>query len=309
VRQARVGFSGWAVLPALALAYFCRPLREQIVYGQFSALLAALVVGTWAADRSGHPWLAGACLGLASTVKFFPAFLFLYFLLRRRWRVVLSGAATGAALTGLTVAVLGVGAYRDYLEKVLPHLQMYRTHWVNVSVMGFWDKLFVGGQRYTVPLWDSRLVARVGAAVCGLALVGALAPAVVRARSRAARDHAFGASVVAMLLLSPLSWTHYFLLLLPTLLLLYRDLPPAGAPRFLFWPCLVTLWVNITFAWVVFVPALRQQSVWTLRAEPWQTLTGLSLQMYALIGVFVLGLRAARDADLTRRDDPSPPAT
>src|SRR5262249_36221212 len=151
--------------------FLCRPLREQIYYGQLSAILGALVVAVWAADRSGRPWLAGACLGLAASLKFFPGFLFVYFLLRRRWRVVLAGAATVAALTGLTDAVLGVGAYRDYVEKVLAHLEKYRGHWVNVSLVGFWDKLFDGSQQYTVPLWDSRLVARVGAAVCGLVLV------------------------------------------------------------------------------------------------------------------------------------------
>jgi len=76
-RQLRIAFSPWSFIPLVALVLLCFPLWEQCRLGQLTLIVLFLVTGIWAAERSGSPWLAGALLGVATSIKLFPGFLFL----------------------------------------------------------------------------------------------------------------------------------------------------------------------------------------------------------------------------------------
>ena len=67
--------------------------------------------------------LAGLAVGLATAVKLFPGFVFVYFLFARRWRAVAAGALTCAAANGLAVAMFGVEAFTTYVREVVPSLE------------------------------------------------------------------------------------------------------------------------------------------------------------------------------------------
>src|SRR5207253_2522977 len=129
VRHLRIPFSVWALAPALTLLLACNPFRQQMNQGQLNLVLLLLLTGVWVADRSARPGWAGALLGAATAIKLFPAFLFLYFLLRRQRRVVAAGVLSFAVLTGLTAALLGPATYRCYVEEVLPQVAQFRDWW------------------------------------------------------------------------------------------------------------------------------------------------------------------------------------
>jgi hypothetical protein len=290
-RQLRLAFSPWDVLPFLALLLMCYPLRKQNTFGQFNLFLLLLIVGAWAAGRTRRDGLAGALLGTAAAVKLFPAFLFLYFLVGRRWRALTAGALALAWWTALTAGVLGPASYRDYVQRVLPHLEIYRAAWPNASLVGFWHKLFQGGQTlgHTAPLWYSPLFARLASGLSFLAVV--LVVAVVSHRRQGGRaDHAFGLAVTAMLLLSPVTWDHYFLLLLLPAALLAFARPPGGMRSWTFQICLGLLWITPELYYLL---ALPNYSAGSVIARPWHTLTVLALQTYALLGLFALGVAVA----------------
>jgi hypothetical protein len=95
-----------------------------------------------------------------------------------------------------------------------------------------------------------------------------------------------------MLLVSPIAWDHYFLLLLLPAALLATTLPSHGARWYAFCSCLAVLWLTPELYYrlaAFFRPA-------GAAASPWQTLTVLSVQTYALLGLFVLAAGCARDA-------------
>jgi hypothetical protein len=291
VRGLRLSFSPRALLPFCTLLLLCYPLRKQVDFVQLNLLLLLLLVGAWAAQRSGRLTWAGALLGSAAAIKLFPAFLFVFFLLRRQWRALIAGVLAGLLWTALTAAVLGPGSYRDYVRDVLPHLAQYRAAWPNASLAGFWEKLFAGGHTlgHTVPLWYNPLAARIAAAVCCLVVTAVVAAVLWRARTRPDCDRAFALAVTGMLLVSPITWDHYFLLLLLPAGVLATTLPSSGALRYLLYGCLALLWLTpeLYYRLAAFVhPAAA--------AGPWQTLTVLSLQTYALMGLFMLGVVAAR---------------
>jgi hypothetical protein len=294
-RSLRLSLPPRAVLPALCLLLICYPLRRQNDFVQLNGILVLLIAGAWAADRADRPGWAGALAGLAAVIKLFPALLFLYFLLRRRWRAVAAGGATVALATALTAALLGPGSYRDYVRDVLPHLGIYRGAWNNASLPGLWHKLFIGGNVFgrTAPLWHSPVAARLVAAASCLAVAALAASAAFRARSRADCDHAFGLTVTAMLLASPITWDHYFLLLLVPAALFVATLPRGGPRWYTLLACLVVLWLPPE------VYHLCARIARGARAQPWHTLTLLAVHTYALLGLFILGLVSVRGRSAT----------
>src|SRR5262249_12406927 len=141
---------------------------------------------------------------------------------------------------------------------------------------------------HTDPLWHSPAAARLAGGTSCLAVAALVAAAALRARGRAGRDHAFGLSVTAMLLASPITWDHYFLLLLLPAALLAATRPRPRPRWYAFLACLAVLWLPPELYHLV--AGLRSSGL----AQPWQTVTTLALQTYALLGLFVLGLVSAR---------------
>lgn len=308
-RQLRFTIPAWVVIPLTALFLVCGPLREQNAYGQFNLVLLLLLAGGWAAERSGHPLLGGALLGVATALKLFPGILFLPYLLRGHWRVLIGGAIAGAALTGLALAVLGVTAFEDYIQDVMPYVAGLRDSWLNASLPGFFTKLFDRLRGGTTPLLHSPMLAKALTIASTLLVLVMLTAISLRARSRTAFDYAFSTTLVAMLLVSPVTWPHYFLLLLLPALLLWRDLPADGWSRPVFYAGLVCLWISPLWYWKPMVGATAQ--TWhRMRAEPWQTLTALSFITYGLIALFVVSVWAAwRARDNGDGADSRPKAT
>src|SRR5262249_39252666 len=229
-------------------------------------------------------------------IKLFPGFLFLFFLLRRQWRVLAGGALGFALLAALTAAVLGPAIYPVYLREVLPQVGDYRSGWGNVSLPGGWFKLFdpLTERMKIDPLWRSPVLARIGALASSALLVAVLVRLTLRVRSRREEDRAFGLAVTTMLLVSPLTWEHYLPLLLIPLALVWVDLPPAGATwkHWLFVVLLVGLWTGTDQLTDPFLPGLYLKHV----ATPVHTVTVLSFKCYTLLGLFAF-------AALTRRED------
>jgi Glycosyltransferase family 87 len=136
-RTLRIPFSGWSLAPLAALVLLCFPLWEQCRLGQLTIFLLLLITGAWAAERSGRPHVAGVLLGAAACIKLFPGFLFVYYALRGRWRLVVAGMVTIVGLSAVTAVILGIDAYRSYYLIVLPEIHWFRVGWNNNSFWGF----------------------------------------------------------------------------------------------------------------------------------------------------------------------------
>ncbi len=236
-RQLKIPLTAWSLAPLAGLFLLCYPLGEQIRMGQLTLILLLLLTGTWAAERSERPWLAGALLGSAMCIKLFPGFLFLYYALRGRWRVVAAGLVTAAALTDLTVLILGLESYRSYFVEVLPSIQWFRAGWNNDSLWGFWSRLFDPSPEHerlwhlTAPLFYSPALALSLSLISAAAVAGILAWAVRSDAKNEKSDLTFAMAVTAMLLVSPVCWEHYLLLLLVPLAIVWTKLSASRLAR------------------------------------------------------------------------------
>ena len=256
--QLRIPLSPWSISPVVTLLLLCFPLWEQCRLGQRTLVLLLLVTGTWGAERSGHPWLAGSLLGTAAAIMLFPGFLLLYYALRGRWRVVAAGFIAIAGLTGLTAIVLGADCYRNYFSNVLPGIQWFRVGWNNDSLWGFWSRLFdpapehVRDRSLTEPLFHSPALAKSLSLISCASVAAVLAWAVRRDAKGQKTDLTFALAVTTMLLVSPICWEHYLLLLLVPLAVVWLELPPSRFARTLFLVIVAAFWMGYPMVWTAF---------------------------------------------------------
>lgn len=227
----RLGMRFGLVLTALAgmivLASFALvPVRSSFYWGQINVFIMALVVldfwrsrspvraprrgaeeGTTELDEaqpfSWDPWYSGMGVGIAAALKVYPAFFGLLFLLQRRWR-----AAAVSAVTFIGMQLLGVA--------FAPTISW--TYWTDI--MWQTDR-FDGIANVTSQSFKTVLEREYGedTTLVWLVLVAfAVALCIYIARAALRRgDVIVPASVFGLTacLISPFSWHHYYLWLLP----------------------------------------------------------------------------------------------
>lgn len=229
-----------ATIGLLAAAVLLPASWASLLLGQVNLLIAALLIATLffstrPARRPWHDSVAGVCLGLAGAIKVYPLLLVALYVLYRRRRVVEAVIVTG----GLTLLIGlagggGGGSLRTWLTVVLPGLTGTTAAspvWLrpeNQALRGVIGRLFVpssfqiamlpGAPPLTVappPLVISPLAAAT-ATLLGVVLVLGWTGIWLVRRSRAgatqpaALARAFAVSLVATMLVSPITWEYYF---------------------------------------------------------------------------------------------------
>ena len=238
--------SGAAIL---ALSFLANgPLVNSLREGNTTHLILLLLVVALVLWRAGAEYSAGLVLGLCAMFKLPLLLLAVHFLLRRRWRIVAGGATMVGAIALSSLLVFGLdinlGWYRCCIEPFLGHVMPA----FNVqSIDGFLLRLETGEallrdwSPLETPTWH-----KVGRSLL-LAATFAFAfwiiywprrPADSGPAERPSRQDYLDFSLILTLAIvtSPVSWTHYYaLLLLPWALYLGGQLsmPDDAATRWL----------------------------------------------------------------------------
>jgi hypothetical protein len=110
----------WVVV-VLPVVFFI-PLLNNLGFGQSYLLLFALLGEGYLAFRRRQRVLSSLLWATAILFKLFPAFLFIYLLLRRRYRDTVYLAVGCAFLLLLSVAISGAGAWKFYVFTILPRM-------------------------------------------------------------------------------------------------------------------------------------------------------------------------------------------
>jgi Glycosyltransferase family 87/WD40-like Beta Propeller Repeat len=134
------------------------PLYRNLQFGQLYVLLMLLIVAACWAYLRGYRVLAGALVAIAAACKIFPALFFVFFLQRRDWRVLISGAITAAAATCISVAVFGWNVHLTYLREILPwalHGEAMPPYVPVASISGVLHRLFLFEPQWNPHPWHS----------------------------------------------------------------------------------------------------------------------------------------------------------
>jgi len=242
-----------------AAGIWIEPVRSTVDYGQINVYLVLAVL--WAA-HSTRWWLSGLLVGIASGIKLTPAVAGVYLVGVRRFAAAGFAALVFAGTVGLSVALIGEQAryyFTDLLGdagRVGPIGTVFNQSW-----RGALSRLLGHDAGYG-PL-----------TLAGIALTAALAVAAWRALDRGDGETGPGtrdrlgsllAVELAGLLISPISWTHHWIWVLPLIIWLI-DGPRRNRPgaRPLGWG-----WLALTLPGVPWLLGFAQPTIWDI-GRPW----------------------------------------
>lgn len=265
-----------AVLIVAAATIWSEPINSNFAYGQINAVLMTLVIADCFPRRT--PWPRGVLLGIGIALKLTPAVFLLYFLLRRDHRAALTALGTfvGATLVGFALA------WRDsweYWTHTLRHTDRIGDSALNTdqNIAGALARLGLD-EHARMPWW-----------ILASLLVLALAVWAMRRVLRAG-EPTLAVICVALfgLVVSPVSWSHHWVWMLPAVLVLG-----------------VLAWRRRNIALAVVSAAGLALTRWTpidllpkhheTTAAGWRQLLGMSYVWWALAVIVVAGLTVAAE--------------
>ncbi len=200
-----------AVLIGLAVAagsLLLEPVKSTLDFGQINLLLMGLVALDCLLPKT--KWPRGLLIGFAAAIKLTPAVFVLFFLPRKQFKPVVTAFASfvGFGLVGFALAPTDTKQY--WFEALLDPGRVGGLAYVgNQSLRGVVHRLGLTGFAESAT-WVALSLA-----------VVALVWLVVR-RDRTDPVSALVAVAVAGLLVSPVSWTHHWVWIVPALVLLLR---------------------------------------------------------------------------------------
>jgi hypothetical protein len=212
------------VFPVLLFALFL-PTRGSLGLGQSDiTIMFPMVLVFWAFSRE-HDLVAGIALGFAILTKIAPAVFLLYWLWKREWRVLIYAVATTILIVLITLPVVGIDLWIQFVTQIFPALSTGSAYAQNQSLPGLIDRLILD-PRFAAGLQSAPNVPAVRAVstaaeliVVGLAMWFTRGRPASRLSLRFA--HEFSIWLTVLLLVSPIAWDHYFTwLLLPITVLL-----------------------------------------------------------------------------------------
>jgi len=203
------------------------PMINSLREGNTTHIILLLIVLAFVLWRSGWDFAAGLLLGLCAVIKL-PLLLFgAYYVLRGKWRVVVGGVTSIATAVLLSLADYGlqgnIGWYKDSVEPflggVIPAFNVQ-------SIDGFLVRLWTGEGRLhdwdpMVPEVLHKVIRNIlfllvygGAIWLGWRATRAEPPPAINGRLSARDTLEFVLVITIAIITSPISWTHYYLLLL-----------------------------------------------------------------------------------------------
>ena len=234
-----------------AAGIWTEPLRSTFDYGQVNVVLVLAVLG---AVYSSRWWLSGLLVGLAAGVKLTPAVSGLYFLGARRWGAAVFSAVVFVATVGLSLLVVGDQA-RYYFTDLLGDAD--RVGPVGTSFNQSWR-----GAISRILGYDAGYGPWV---LAGIVVTAALALVAWRAVG-GAQDRLAAIVIVQLfgLLLSPISWTHHWVWVIPLMIwLLHGPLARRLGARVLGWG-----WLALSLVGVPWLLSFAQPTIWEI-SRPW----------------------------------------
>jgi alpha-1,2-mannosyltransferase len=222
---ASVGAIGWAcvntvklagyrptrilILAMVAAAFLLEPMYHTLYLGQVNLFLLAVVLADISRVSRGRP--AGVGIGIAAAIKLVPAVFIVLLLLTRRTRDAVIAAATFTCC-GAIGYLVDPGASRLYWTRLFDDTRRVSATYISNQSPYAAVTRILGGVGH-VGGWYVIISLCLG--LSGLAI----------AAVQAARNDWLGATAVTGttgLLVSPISWTHHWVWILPALVVLLR---------------------------------------------------------------------------------------
>lgn len=306
-----LGRAGVGVVVAtvmLVAAMVAEPVWLTLHFGQVNLILAALITADLATGRDR--WWRGVGLGIAAGIKLSPLTFLAWLLLTRQWRAAAVATGTFLATIGVSFVVTpgtarafwldtlpaSAGGEPNHMSDAIAH-SMPKEYLGNQSVMGFMSRWFGPDTDAATLAW--------------LLVGGVVSVAIVAVGAwltlHGERVLGFFVASLAMVVASPIAWTHHWVWAIPLVVALWESAPRVAPLLRLKAAHLQALAAVVAVVLVAdahwWAPARRMQE---LDWNPLQMIVGNDYLLMFLLLLAVLGAGVLRGGPLTAwRDAPA----
>jgi hypothetical protein len=229
------------------------PFVIDIGMGQLSVFLLLFLAFSWQSLRRGNEIAGGIFLGFVIALKLMAWPIFLYLLIKRRWRAVFSSGMVVIFSNGFMLILMGLEPFISYYVEVGPKISaLYQGDAWNISVWGWGWSFFAGFDSSVAPfvkvspLFESlSYLAPYTAIVCLLTVVSIGLYHALRLKEF---DMAFGILVCVSILANPIAWSHYFTWTIIPIAILWRRLQKFRYPRVEFY-LILAVTLLLAYSW------------------------------------------------------------
>lgn len=225
------------ILIIFSLSILSFPVRWTFGLGQINFLFLFFIVLTYYFSIKNKNVFAGICLGISVILKMTPLLLLFYFLIKRRFKIIIAALITIVSLLIFSGLIFGFDLLKDYLFIVIPRL------FDPLSKHGYYNQAFSSLSAGLI--FDKNILTIVNFLFAGILVV--IDFFIFRKKKKVdALDYSL--AIITMLLVNGFSWQHHFALLLFPLLTLSKVSPCICKVR----PCRGILILFISYLLVSF---------------------------------------------------------
>lgn len=203
------------------------PLYNSLKFGNTTHFILLLLVLVLFFLEKKRDIICGILLAIVTLIKPPIGFLVIYFIFRKRWRVIFGFAVTLVAVTGVSILLFGYQLHLFWLQNVFFRFSNQPLASFNVqSVSGLLARLLTNASLISwqpiVVQWEFKLIQYILVSL----LVGGTIWICMRSKSSQTlevQNLEFSIFLCLALIISPISWTHYYLLMLLPLTLYFGN--------------------------------------------------------------------------------------
>ncbi|MEW6265743.1 MAG: glycosyltransferase family 87 protein [Thermodesulfobacteriota bacterium] len=211
---------------------FFYPLALLLDHGQINLLLACSLYLFWFFSRSNRSLPAAIFLVIGIMLKTYPILVILFLLICKKYRIITYSLLLSAGLTTLSLLILPVNFWTDWLLQVAPSggytqtpLGLFSPAALgNQSLNGFFARLFTEHVWEAMPILINPALAKALTYASAAVLLSVSLYAVYKRHIKNAA-HAFNWAMLIFLplmyLVAPLSWEHHQVYLLAGIIILF----------------------------------------------------------------------------------------
>ncbi len=275
------------------------PLANNSIFGNYDSLILLLVALALYVYQRGNEYHCGALLALGTMLKVFPGFLIFYFIIKRRWRVLLASFITGAVLFAATLIYIPFNRQMEYLY-MITHLKVVDASPLNQSLVGFFTRLLTYDEIFTAGLANLPWLADIFIILGRLLFIGLFCLLCLRSSGNAdAIKMEYGLGIVTLLIVANFTDNHHIsLAIIPFILLFDRYLLGHADNSSIYWAlgayAVLCSFIPLSFIRVVNFGKFQQLLV------GWKVVF-LSIDLYALIVLWVITFQWLQREGMTNR--------
>ena len=209
---------GWKRIIFIVLLTINAPVFNSIWLGNSTHIVLPILIGSFLCLRLKKDFWSGALLAIAGLIKIPLMFPLLYFILRKRWQAVAGFFTTLLAIVGSSILICGWNLNLTWFQKCILTFSGKAVAGDTVqSVDSFLIRLLTDSPIDSYEYIEGNALFKLIRYGILLILIGGTIFMILRSRRIVANELEnleFSSFICLTLLISPISWTHYYLLLL-----------------------------------------------------------------------------------------------